>query len=310
MTFKKQVLITTGDPDGIGQEITIKALRNLPVHKSCRVVIFSSKKNKWPGKIGPYRIRHFSKESDLQLENLEAHQIAVVSLGGSPHAWVKSAAKRALKYAEKGVALVNAPMSKNGRGHGHTEILKDVSGNKNLYMGFLGHRFNVCLATTHIPVDQVFDQLDSKAIRNSYRAALKLHELGGGKQALKILGLNPHSGENGAISRQDLRLQKYLPKKSGPLLVPDAAFINHRKSDTYLAWYHDQGLIPFKLVHGFSHGIQVTLGLPFIRTSVDHGTAKDIFGKGIANHQSLLLALKKGRQLAIKYGNTNIPSQE
>lgn len=310
MVVKKQVLITTGDPDGIGQEITIKALKSLPVLKSCRMVIFSFKKNKWPLKIGPYTIQHFSKDSDIDLESLEAHQIAVVSLGSDPHSWVKVAAKRALKYAQQGVALVNAPMSKNKRGHGHTEILKDVSGNKNLYMGFLGSQFNVCLATTHIPVDQVFGQLDSKTIRNSHQAALKLHELGGGKQSLKILGLNPHSGENGAISKQDLKIQKFLPKNSGSLLVPDAAFINHGKADTYLAWYHDQGLIPFKLVHGFSHGIQVTLGLPFIRTSVDHGTAKDIFGKGIANHQSLLLALKKGRQLAIKHGNTNFPSQE
>ncbi len=306
----KQILITTGDINGIGQEITLKALKELSIKKNTRIVIFSSNKNQWPKKVGFYKLYHFSSDRNLQIESLKPNEVAVISMSGDSHKWVETAAQRALKYSHHGVALVNAPMSKDKKGHGHTEILKYVTGNQKLYMGFLGNYFNVCLATTHIPVDSVFSQLSAKAIRNSFRAALKLHELGGGYQKLRVLGLNPHSGENGAISHQDQKIIRNLPSEAKPLLVPDTAFINHKKSDTYLAWYHDQGLIPFKIVHGFSHGIQVTLGLPFIRTSVDHGTAKDIFGKGVADHRSLLLALKKGHQLMIKFENTIIPSQE
>lgn len=310
MMREKQVLITTGDIDGIGQEITLKALRDLTVVKSSRIIVYSSQKNQWPSKIGNFKLRHFSSDSQVLPGSLQAHDVAIVSLKSGPREWVKIATKRALKDSKHGVALVNAPMSKDKKGRGHTEILRDLSGCKNLYMGFLGRFFNVCLATTHIPVDQVFSKLNAKTIRNSFRAAKKLNELGNGMQSVKVLGLNPHSGEGGAISKQDQKIIKSLPSDQNSLLVPDAAFINYKNSDTFLAWYHDQGLIPFKMVHGFSHGIQVTLGLPFIRTSVDHGTAKDLFGKNVANHKSLLLALKMGRQMAIKHGNTIIPFQE
>ena len=114
------------------------------------------------------------------------------------------------------------------------------------------------------------------------------------------MGLNPHAGEKGIIGNCEADLFRKLPSAfSGPL-VPDAAFLkkNWKTYSLYLCLYHDQGLIPFKLVHGQDSGVHITLGLPFLRTSVDHGTAEDIFNKNVANHASMLEAIQLNLQLA------------
>jgi 4-hydroxy-L-threonine phosphate dehydrogenase PdxA len=122
-----------------------------------------------------------------------------------------------------------------------------------------------------------------------------------------LLGLNPHAGEKGIIGSEEGQVFSHAlssvraagMKVFGPL-SPDAAFMkeNWKQYSLYVCCYHDQGLIPFKMIHGQDDGVHVTVGLPFIRTSVDHGTAKDIFGKNRANPQSMLAAIKLAADFA------------
>jgi 4-hydroxythreonine-4-phosphate dehydrogenase len=117
---------------------------------------------------------------------------------------------------------------------------------------------------------------------------------------LAIVGVNPHAGEQGLLGDEEALLRQLLGADVRGPLVPDAAFLpaNWGLYSVYVCPYHDQGLIPFKLVHGFDSGVHMTLGLPFIRTSVDHGTAKDIFGKNKARAGSMKDAITTAIRLA------------
>ncbi|HEY1079208.1 MAG TPA: 4-hydroxythreonine-4-phosphate dehydrogenase PdxA, partial [Bdellovibrio sp.] len=207
-------------------------------------------------------------------------------------------------------ALATAPLSKTSikeagfKDLGHTDILKRLSKSKHVNMGFIGDKFNVVLATAHIPLKKTSQSLNftvlAQALLNANSLRLRL-PAAQQKRPIGILGLNPHSGEKGLIGQEEQLLfpqllafakENKIPVE-GPL-VPDAAFFpgNWKRYSVYLAMYHDQGLIPFKMIHGQDSGVHVSLGIPFIRTSVDHGTAKDIFGKNVANPNSMLDSLR------------------
>jgi 4-hydroxythreonine-4-phosphate dehydrogenase len=171
-------------------------------------------------------------------------------------------------------------------------------------MGFIGKKFNVVLTTAHIPIVKVSQSLKAMDILAGIHAAESLRQQLPKplqKKPIGILGLNPHAGEEGLIGKEELlylnkAIQTALKEKIptiGPL-VPDAAFLekNWKKYSVYLAMYHDQGLIPFKIIHGQKSGAHISLGLPFVRTSVDHGTAKDIFGKNEAIANSMIEAIQ------------------
>ena len=171
-------------------------------------------------------------------------------------------------------------------------------------MGFVGNKFNVVLATGHIPLSAVAQDLTVDKIIGACRAAFDLRAqlpVRRRKLPIGLLGLNPHAGDGGIISTEEgsifsvalERLAAMQIPVVGPL-VPDAAFLKEAwsKYSSYVACYHDQGLIPFKAIHGFDSGTHLTLGLPLKRTSVDHGTAKDIFGKNKANPGSMVSALR------------------
>lgn len=288
-----KIFITTGDPDGIGLEVTLKSLRTLFPNDKHEFYIFSSVRHKIPKSIGKFTSKSFSS-LELAFKNpFQKNQLKFIQNSKSPSQWVKTAAKYLHKNPKAG-CLVNAPMSKLKNGNGHTEILKQSCRVKKVFMCFYGRKFNIVLGTTHIPIDQVSNQITKQHAKDCYKAAQLLHRLTKATGQVRALGLNPHSGEKGSISHLDHKISKWIFNE--PLIVPDAAFVSIPKNDTLICWYHDQGLIPFKMVHGFSNGIQVTLGLPFIRTSVDHGTAKDIFGKNIAKFDSMKLAIKMAIQ--------------
>ncbi|MEN0058579.1 MAG: 4-hydroxythreonine-4-phosphate dehydrogenase PdxA, partial [Bdellovibrio sp.] len=189
------------------------------------------------------------------------------------------------------------------RDMGHTDILKRVSKTQNVHMGFLGREFNVLLATAHIPLNKIAQSLTTENLSLALINANHLRKIlptSLARKPIGLLGLNPHAGEAGLIGDEEGQLfpsllsfarQHKIPV-SGPL-VPDAAFLksNWKKYSVFLALYHDQGLIPFKLVHGQQSGVHISVGLPFIRTSVDHGTAKDIFEKNKALPHSMRDAL-------------------
>lgn len=316
---KLKVVLTTGDSDGIGLEVAIKALLHLGPQKNVQVIlwrthqeprstIFNLFKNldkSWNRKV----VYSLSDALELRGFNL----VDIVS-DKSPAHWVEETAYACREGLVQ--ALVTGPLSKvtiqeaGFQDIGHTDILKRVARVKDIHMGFIGNKFNVVLATGHIPIKKVSKSIEFKTLKSALLHANQLR-LSLDQQVRKlpigIVGLNPHAGESGLIGTEEINIFKKLKstcKKlkipyEGPL-VPDAAFFPSQwnKYSVYLTMYHDQGLIPFKMIHGQDSGVHISLGVPFIRTSVDHGTAKDIFGKNKANPHSMIDALRWAIKLA------------
>lgn len=324
MSFVK-IALTTGDADGIGLEVTAKSLARLGPQSNTCFFLFRAvdADSKWLKMID----RSFERivVDDLAqafdfFNLLKKHRdlskkiLVDIASDLSPATWVEQCAKACLKKDLQ--ALVTAPLSKTCiqdagfRDMGHTGILQRVSSAPFVHMGFLGDQFNVVLATAHLPVKDVHRALTPKALRQALTNANSLRKVLSGNQAKKpiaILGFNPHAGENGLIGKEEKTLfpslihwaeTQKIPV-AGPL-VPDAAFLkqNWDKYSVFLALYHDQGLIPFKCIHGQDSGVHISLGLPFVRTSVDHGTAKDIFGLNKANPNSMLDAIQWSLKLS------------
>lgn len=220
-------------------------------------------------------------------------------------------------------AMVTCPISKaslNQAGYsfpGHTEMLAALTGSSHYVMMMAGSRLRVTLATIHCPLSSVpaaLKRLDLADLIRMTHAALR-HDFGIAVPRIAVAALNPHAGESGLFGREeetiirpaieDTRAQGV--EVQGPF-PPDTIF--HKAAaglyDVVICMYHDQGLIPFKLLH-FKDGVNVTLGLPIVRTSVDHGTAYDIAGKGIADPASLAAAVDMAVLIA---ENRNVREQE
>lgn len=309
--MNKKILITTGDFDGIGLEVTLKALKTLGPHKGIQFIYFRDSNHSASAASKFKNLFKFSKVNSLA-EALSDDSANLIEIGNSdsPAHWVEQAAKACLNKSAH--ALVTGPLSKETiqnaglKDIGHTGIFKRLTKTKELYMGFFGSEFNVALVTDHIPLNRISKNISAEKVFKVLELMAKAFP-GVKNPKFGILGLNPHSGENGIIGSEELELFSQLKKLNktaqipyeGPL-VPDAAFFkqNWRKYTAFIALYHDQGLIPFKMIHGQDSGVHVTLGLPFTRTSVDHGTAKDIFGKNKANPQSMIDAIQYAVDLA------------
>jgi 4-hydroxythreonine-4-phosphate dehydrogenase len=230
--------------------------------------------------------------------------------------------ENSFEYVNKGVefalnkdinALVTGPISKekwvrNGIDYkGHTDFLAKTAGvKKNSYtMFFWSETLKVLLYTIHIPLKEIFKHITFEGITEYLKFVdFELHRLFSKKLNFLISGLNPHAGENGYLGLEEeeviipaidsLRGQMNI---EGPF-PPDVIFLKalETKDSVVISWYHDQGLIAFKLLNIHS-GVNMTLGLPYIRTSPDHGTAYDIAGKGIANPSSMIQAIKLAEYL-------------
>lgn len=307
--MSKVIAITTGDLDGIGLEVTLKALTALKKSRSTFLIFKGpSPKNK-PWSNLPQSETVSVKKANEALNFLSGGKqtrprFILIENGESPALWVKESTELCLAKMIDG--MVTGPVSKktfidSSLGClGHTPLLQKICGTKEAMMGFLGKFFNVILLSGHLPVSEIEKGLDKNTLQSRYRVILEWQKnlpTKLNKRPLGILGLNPHAGEEGLIGRfeQDQLIPSFEGFKSldGPL-VPDAAFAreNWNKYSFYLALYHDQGLIPFKMIHGHSGGAHVTVGLPIVRTSVDHGTAKDLFGKDQAQYSSMLDAIQ------------------
>ncbi|MGB9613830.1 MAG: 4-hydroxythreonine-4-phosphate dehydrogenase PdxA, partial [Candidatus Margulisiibacteriota bacterium] len=228
----------------------------------------------------------------------------------------KPAGKAAVEYIEKAIelaldkkinALTTGPINKEAlhkagyRFQGHTEILANRTKTKDYAMMFASDRLWIILVTTHLPLREVSKNLNKnkvlKVIRLAHDTLLKVR---GKKPKIGVAGLNPHAGEGGIFGKEEIKIikpaidqaQRLGIKVQGPI-SPDAIFYlaNSGLFDIVVAMYHDQGLIPLKLL-SFNRSVNITVGLPFVRTSVDHGTGFDIVGKGWANPQSLIEAIK------------------
>ena len=212
------------------------------------------------------------------------------------YSWVELSVKEALKGRFD--ALVTGPLGKNKKYKGHTDLLRKLC-KREAFMCFIGSKFSTLLVTDHIPLKEVSNHITLGRLKSAILCSKKLLEFVGGREIF-LLGLNPHAGEGGVLGREETRIYgkalSWARKNSIPvtgLIAPDTAFRSDilAKRAVMVANYHDQGLIPFKSLHKPYSTINLTLGLPFMRMSVDHGMAFDIAGKGMADETSMYKAI-------------------
>jgi len=306
--------ITMGDPSGVGPEIIAKLFAEGHLRTAAVVIgdrgILERATRIIGGRLVVRPIAH-PREAALvpgTMDVICASELPVdlgfgmvsAAAGAAAYRYVERAVDYALAKSLR--AIVTAPLNKAsmkaaGIDHpGHTEILASRSGTKNFAMMLSNGELRVLLVTIHVSLAEAIQQITQEAELRSIRLAHSAaSRYGVARPRVAVAGLNPHAGENGMFGREDLDIiapaihqaQREGIDATGPW-PGDTVFMRARRGefDIVVAQYHDQGLIPVKLL-GIDHGVNVTVGLPFVRTSVDHGTAFDIAGTGRADPTSL-----------------------
>ncbi|KGQ53861.1 4-hydroxythreonine-4-phosphate dehydrogenase [Gallibacterium anatis] len=326
--------ITMGDAAGIGAEIIVKSLADKHLYEIAQPVVIGDKKMMQRALDllqSPLKINVVTNLDNL---NAKYGTIDLVDLDNVPADLPYSqvdprAGKAAYEYVEKAVqyamankiqAVVTAPLNKEALHAGgkmfpgHTEILAQLSGTKDYSMMLVSEKLRVIHVTTHVQLRKACDLVKKERVLTVIKLADENAKMLGFKQPrVAVAGLNPHSGENGMFGDEDrkeivpaVEAAKQLGINASGPIPPDTVFhraANLNEFDIVVVMYHDQGHIPIKLL-GFDTGVNVTVGLPFIRTSVDHGTAFPIAGKGVADSKSMTESLYLAAQMAqIKFGN-------
>jgi len=285
------IAVTAGDPSGIGPEIAVKAIRDPRVVAVCRPVIY-----------GPH--------ADADLAPFPVGRIDAASGRAAYHAIV-NATEDAL--AGRVDAIATAPINKEAFAladlpwRGHTELFAHLCRVEDVVMMFWSDRLRVVLATIHVPLAEVPRLLTRDRLLGVIRVtARSLPRFGIATPRLAVAGLNPHAGEHGLLGSEEVEVMTPAIDAAraegvdvvGPFPA-DTLFVRAVRGefDVVVAAYHDQGLVPVKLL-AFGRAVNVTLGLPIVRTSVDHGTAFDIARKGVADEGSLVEAILLGARLA------------
>jgi 4-hydroxythreonine-4-phosphate dehydrogenase len=301
--------ITLGDPAGIGPEIVAATLAAAPAEWLARLVVYGDR--------GPLERGAKAIGVTLPAVDIAADGTGEDVIAGTPG---DAAGAAQVGYLEAAVAaagrgelsaIVTAPISKTWARRagfafpGHTEMLATRLGARDVVMMFAGPRLKVALATVHVPLAEVAANLTTARVRTTIElvASSLTRDFAIARPRIGVVGLNPHAGEGGllGVDEQDVIAPALAPlegaRLSGPL-VPDAAFraALDGRYDAMVAMYHDQGLIPVKLVD-FEESVNMTLGLPIVRTSPDHGTAYDIAGRGVARPISMQRALALAVQI-------------
>ena len=307
-----RLALTVGDPAGIGPEIVLKALAAPETLARAEVSVYG------PGAVLDERARRFGLAWPVAgVRVTEAGPAEDVEPGRSSAAGGRAAAAAVLAAARDAMAgrvdaVVTAPLNKESlaaAGHpwpGHTEMLAEAAGADDVAMMFVGGGLRVALVTIHRSLRSVPDAIRAEeVVRVARLVHRELPALGASARRIALCGLNPHAGEGGLFGREEIevlapavaRLRAEGIDVVGPLPA-DSLFVRAKRGefDAAIAQYHDQGLIPVKLV-SFGHAVNVTLGLPFVRTSVDHGTGFDIVGAGTADPGSLIAAMDLARTL-------------
>ena len=286
-----RVGLTSGDPAGIGPEIAERAARDPGVTAVCEPVVYGAETDYAAGAIQP----------------------GVASAAGGRAAFGVVCRAAADAQAGRIDAVATGPISKTALRRaglpwrGHTDLLAHLTGAADVAMMFHADRLRVILATVHIPLAEVPTQLTRQRVKRTIElAAAELPRFGYPSPRLAVAGLNPHAGEQGIMGHEDEQVLRPAIDAQrargvdvvGPL-PGDTVFVRavNGEFDAVVACYHDQGLIPVKLL-AFGSAVNVTLGLPIVRTSVDHGTAYDIAGRGIADPSSMIAAVRLAAKLA------------
>jgi len=319
---KPVIAVTMGDPAGVGPEIILKALNTTEVWEVCHPVVV--------GDMGVLeRSRRLMPLSTLiKLKAVEkpiagggdfipvidlvnvpvtGHRLGVPSAesGRASVEYIDRAASLAISGAVD--AITTAPINKEtlkmaGYGYpGHTEMLAEMTSASEYGMMLVGGGLRVMLVSIHVPLRAAPGLVSEESVLRTIRLAARgLRSMGVGKPRIAVAGLNPHAGEAGMFGEEEREFITPACEKAvgegldvtGPI-PPDTVFYraNRGEFDVVVCMYHDQGLIPLKLL-AFGKAVNVTVGLPVIRTSVDHGTAYDIAGRGVADPASLVEALR------------------
>src|SRR6266566_2227259 len=333
--IRPRIGITMGDPAGIGPEVVLKAVAEDEVQSVCVPVIIGDAR--W--------LAHNARTLDLQcgyeivryderlpdrlsdpiifhLDNIQGHVEPGIESG--------DAGKAAGGYIEAAVelcaagsieAIATAPINKRALflgGYsfpGHTEFLAHLTGSEEYAMAFVAANLRIVLLSTHVPLVEAIRMVErDRMIQTINLTQRELRRWGIDRPRLAVAALNPHGAEGGLFgveeasemvpaiescrAADDLNVQGPFPADTVFLRASRGEF------DAVIACYHDQAMIPVKCL-SFGEAVNVTLGLPFIRTSVDHGTAFDIAGKGIAEHSSMIAAIKLAAELSSSAGESN-----
>jgi 4-hydroxythreonine-4-phosphate dehydrogenase len=317
-----------GDPAGIGPEIIVKALSYSSIHDLCRPVVFGDRGalNLYAGKRRVPAIREITDPSEAQGKPRQIDLVSVCSLDrdvltpGIPKreggAAMVDCIVTAVDFAKRKEisAVVTCPISKalmQQAGHayeGHTQLIASLTRCKDYVMMLAGRKLRVALVTIHCALKDVPSLLSKEKVFRTIRITARALERDFGifRPLLAVAALNPHAGEEGLFGAEEEDIIRPAIRKAkaeghrveGPFPA-DSLFYKAAggEFDAVVCMYHDQGLIPLKLLH-FSDAVNVTLGLPIVRTSVDHGTAYDIAGKDMADPSSLKAAIKMAVQMA------------
>lgn len=343
---RPRVAITMGDPCGVGPEIIVKCLRSRSLLELCRPVIVGDVNALARARdlVGADLTMHLVEHPAELGKPAEAEAVAIIShsdlaredlIFGQPSpatcraviGTIEAATHLALAGQVDAVCtcpINKAHLKKHGFAFpGHTEFLQELTGAAHVVMMLAGPRLRVALATIHHALAEVPHLLTEDLLHRTIAmtAEALLHDFGLARVHLGVAGLNPHAGEGGLFGHEERELiqpviQRFqgLPYQVTGPWPPDTLF--HRayegEFEAVVAMYHDQGLIPIKLVH-FHDAVNVTLGLPIIRTSVDHGTAYELAGTGQAHPGSLEAALRLAVQMAQnrrRYSFEQMPSSQ
>src|SRR5881275_467740 len=331
---RPRIGITMGDPAGIGPEVVLKAVAEDEVQSVCVPVVIGDAQ----------LLAHNARTLDLQcgyeivrrneelsskfndpiifhLNNIQGHIEPGIESG--------AAGKAAAEYIEAAVelcaagsidAIATAPINKRALflgGYsfpGHTEFLAHLTATEEYAMGFVAENLRIVLISTHVPLYETIRLVTRERVEKTIRLAdRELRRWGLERPRLAVAALNPHGAEGGLFGIEEAseivpaveacRVKDDINVR-GPYSA-DTIFLRASRGefDAVVACYHDQAMIPVKCL-SFGEAVNVTLGLPFIRTSVDHGTAFDIAGKGIAEHSSMVAAIKLAAELSLKAGES------
>jgi 4-hydroxythreonine-4-phosphate dehydrogenase len=324
-----QLGITTGDPAGIGPEISLRAAFDPSIRGQCGLILFGDEnilRAQASALNLPFDFEPVSREALHAAGRLPGRGIVHVPArreeitpGTGSQASGEAAAHNIEECAAACLsgrldAIVTAPLNKKflkAAGYpfpGHTEFLAHLAGVEEFAMAFLTERLKVILTTIHLPLRKAIEKITTESVLAKLDITLReFPRLGLPCRRVAVAGLNPHAGEDGILgSEEGERIEPAVREArrrhpgvdiQGPLPA-DTLFYRASQGefDAVLALFHDQGLGPIKLI-GFGEAVNVTLGLPFVRTSVDHGTAYDIAGKGIARPDSMISALRWAMRL-------------
>ena len=319
--------ITMGDPAGIGPEIVLKALQNSEIYQRCRPVVVGDRRILERAAAWVENQSQFEGITDPAEGKFNPGVLALIDLQNArpedcPVGEVSAAAgKAAVEYVEKACdlalagevdAIVTAPLNKEsinlgGDGYpGHTELLKERTRADRVTMLLVGPNLRVVHVSTHVSLAKAVSLVKKERVEEVISLA---HEacraLGIAQPRIAVAGLNPHAGETGLFGDQEqleiipaVEAARARGMDVSDPQPPDTVFLRATKGvyDIVVAMYHDQGHIPMKLL-AFDDGVNVSIGLPIIRTSVDHGTAFDIAGTGQAKASSLLAAIDVAIQM-------------